>query len=146
MRKPAGKRLPHGATSDLLLAAMWNIYMRAGRTEPVSRAELVKALSFPETTVDDRLRVLVKRKKVMKVGRGLYAPIRQKDERIFDRYWRQRSLLDRALSPQEERDKAAHEPKPVGTKTVRIFPGDVIKVERWLSVADYCLSEIRGNG
>ena len=91
MRKPAGKRLPHGATSDLLLAAMWNIYMRAGRTEPVSRAELVKALSFPETTVDDRLRVLVKNGRVLKVGRGLYVPARRKDGEVtFDRYWRQR--------------------------------------------------------
>ena len=91
MRKPAGKRLPHGATSDLLLGAMWNIYMRAGRTEPVSRAELVKALSFPETTVDDRLRVLVKNGRVLKVGRGLYVPARRKDGEVtFDRYWRQR--------------------------------------------------------
>lgn len=41
---------------------------------PVTRAALVSALSLPETTTDDRLRVLVKQGRVQKVGRGLYAP------------------------------------------------------------------------
>ena len=136
MRKAAGKRLPHGATSDLILAVLWNIHLRTGG-QPVSRASLVQAISLPETTVDDRLRVLAKQGKVMKLGRGLYTPMRQKTEPIFDRYWRHRPPLGWKPSPKEKLDKAARQPQPPGKREVLIFPEGVVLIERWLSVADY---------
>ena len=71
MREAAGKRLPHGATTGLVLDAL----MRLGAVDGdgwVSRVAIVKAVRLPETTVDDRLRVLVKRKRVEKGERGKY--------------------------------------------------------------------------
>lgn len=137
MRKASGKRLPHGATSDLVMAALWNIHMRTGRPQPVSRADLVLAVSLPETTVDDRLRVLVKLKKVLKLRRGLYAPIRQQSGQIFDRYRRDRPPAWWEPSPRERLDKAARQPRPPNEKEVLIFPEGVVLIERWLSVAEY---------
>ena len=74
MRKAAGKRLPHGVTGELPMGALLRLSLVAGKSEPVQRADLVQALNLPETTVDDRLRVLVKRGQVVRLGRGLYAP------------------------------------------------------------------------
>lgn len=74
MRKAAGKRLPHGVTGELVMGALLRLSLVAGKSEPVRRADLVQALNLPETTVDDRLRVLVKRGQVVRLGRGLYAP------------------------------------------------------------------------
>lgn len=121
MRKASGKRLPHGATGDLVLAALWNIHMRTGRPQPVSRSELVQAVSLPETTVDDRLRVLVKQGRLMKLGRGLYTPTRQKDEEIFDRYWRHRPSPNWAPSPKKKRSGFARA-KEAGGQTHPGFP------------------------
>jgi len=143
MRKAAGKRLPHGATSDLVLATLWQLHMHSGRPEPVSRADLVQAACLPETTVDDRLRVLVTRRKVMRVGRGLYTPIHQKSGGGFDRYWQHRPPPGWAPSPQEELDKVALEPKPPGTRRTLVFPEGVVLTERWESVADFTRSESR---
>lgn len=143
MRKAAGKRLPHGATSNLLLAVLWQIHLHRGRPEPVSRADLVRAARLPETTVDDRLRVLVKRRKVMKLGRGLYTPIRQKDGEIFDGYWPRRPPAGWLPSPQKELEKAGLEPKPPGTRRVLHFPEGVVLDEQWISVADYIRIESR---
>ena len=143
MRKAAGKRLPHGATSDLELATLWQMHMHSGRPEPVSRAELLKAACLPDTTVDDRLRVLVKLRKVMKVGRGLYSPIRQKGGWIFDWHWQHRSPPGWAPSPQEELNQVALETQPPGTRRTLIFPEGVVLTERWQSVADFSRSESR---
>ena len=143
MRKASGKRLPHGATGDLVLAALWNIHMRTGRPQPVSRADLVRAVSLPETTVDDRLRVLVKQKRLMKLVRGLYTPIRQKNEDIFDRYWRHRPPTDWVPSPQEELNQVAHGPKQPGSRRALVFPEGVVMVERWLTLAEYARLESR---
>lgn len=90
MRKAAGKRLPHGTTRDLVLIAMWKLHLSSGRPELVSRAQLVEALNIPETTIDDRLRVLVKSGEVLKKARGLYVPSKGTSKMIFDRYWVQR--------------------------------------------------------
>ena len=143
MRKASGKRLPHGATGDLVLAALWNIHMRTGRPQPVSRSELVQAVSLPETTVDDRLHVLVKQGRLMKLGRGLYTPTRQKDEEIFDRYWRHRPSPNWAPSPKEETDQVSHGPKKPGDRRALIFPEGVVMVERWFTVAEYARLESR---
>lgn len=132
MKKAAGKRLPHGTTSDLVLAVLWIIHMQTGKPEPVSRASLVRAISLPETTVDDRLRVLSKQGMVMKLGRGLYTPIHQRGPN----HQQQRALLRWKPSPKEKLDKAAL-PKLPGEKEVLIFPEGVVQVERWFSIDDY---------
>lgn len=90
MRKAAGKRLPHGATKGLVLAEIWKLYSETGKPELVSRAQLVEALRLPDTTIDDRLRVLVREGEVLKKGRGLYEPKRMERGPFFDKYWRQR--------------------------------------------------------
>lgn len=143
MRKASGKRLPHGATSDLVLATLWQLHMRSGRPVPVSRSELVHSACLPETTVDDRLRTLLKQKKVMKVARGLYTPIHQKERATFDLHWRQRPPPGSMPSPQKELIKAAREVKPPGTRRVLIFPEGVVLIERWLTLADYTRIEAR---
>lgn len=56
------------------MGALLRLSLVAGKSEPVQRADLVQALNLPETTVDDRLRVLVKRGQVVRLGRGLHAP------------------------------------------------------------------------
>lgn len=140
MRKTADKRLPHGVTSDLVLAALWQMHMHSGRAEPVSRADLVKAACLPETTVDDRLRVLVKMRKVIKVGRGLYSPIQQKNKSSHSRH---RYLARLVPSTQQEPEKVVHKPMPPGTKRVVVFPEGVVLVERWFSHDDYKRTETR---
>lgn len=79
MRKAAGKRLPHGVTAVLVLDALRRLHSQAGQ-KPVSRAALLGAVPLPETTVDDRLRVLVARGEVVKMGsrgRYRYAPAQE---------------------------------------------------------------------
>lgn len=72
MRKASGKRLPHGATADMVLGALVRLYAGAGQ-KPVSRWTLVRKVPLPETTVDDRLRVLLARGDVVRLGeRGQY--------------------------------------------------------------------------
>ncbi len=139
MRKAAGKRLPHGETSDLVMNTLWSLHMRAGRPEPVSRADLVRAACrLPETTVDDRLRVLVKQGKVLKLRRGLYAPIYQRSGQILDRYRHDRPPpWWRAASPSEALEMAGRIPRPPNEKKVLIFPEGVVLIERWLSTAEY---------
>lgn len=75
MRKASCKRLPHGATSAMVLAELLRQYSQTGVPVPVQRAALVQALGLlPKTTVVDRLRVLVKQGRVRQVKRGMYAP------------------------------------------------------------------------
>lgn len=136
MRKAAGKRFPHGATSDLVLAVLWRPHMHTGRPEPVSRDELVRAAPLPETTVDDRLRVLVKSGHVMKVRRGMYTPIRQQSEGA-DRYWQHRPPPYWKPSPKEKLDKAARQVQPPGKREVLHFPEGVVLINRWFSLEDY---------
>ena len=58
----------------MVLLALLGLHTRDGRRWEVSRAQLLNALALPETTVDDRLRTLVKEGKVQRVGRALYVP------------------------------------------------------------------------
>ena len=74
MHKPKKKRAPHGATSSMVFAALWQLQARSSEYEGVYRLDLLKALSLPETTVDDRLRTLIKQGLVVRIGWGLYAP------------------------------------------------------------------------
>lgn len=74
MRNPIKKRAPHGATSLAVLDAMWRLHTQGGRRIKVSRVALLHAVSLPETTVDDRLRTLVKEGRVLRAGRALYLP------------------------------------------------------------------------
>jgi hypothetical protein len=140
MRKAAGKRFPHGVTSDLVLSALWQIHLHSGRAEPVSRADLVKAACLPETTVDDRLRVLLKMRKVLKVGRGLYSPIQQKDKSSHSP---NRYLAGLVPSAQPAPEKVAQQPMSPGTKRVVVFPEGVVLVERWFSLDEYQRAEAR---
>ena len=78
MRKAAGKRLPHGSTLALVLDTLVQMQQNANFRDGVPRSTLVKELPLPETTIDDRLRVLVKQGKVTSAGRGLYLPTRPK--------------------------------------------------------------------
>lgn len=106
MRKAAGKRLPHGATTALVFDALWRLHRQGGTARPVSRAALLEVLALAETTVDDRLRVLVKRGAIRGVGRGLYLP----------------------ASP-----KAFPEPQPLGTERHSGLLDGGVYVERWMS-------------
>ena len=74
MRKSPQKRAPHGATSLLVLDALVRLHTKEGDRAAVSRACLLKAVRLPETTVDDRLRTLVKEGRVTRVGRAMYKP------------------------------------------------------------------------
>jgi len=74
MRNPVKKRAPHGATSLMVLDALVRLHTQGGLRVMVSRVNLLRALSLPETTVDDRLRTLVKEGRVLRTGRALYVP------------------------------------------------------------------------
>jgi DNA-binding IclR family transcriptional regulator len=74
MRQPAKRRAPHGTTSLMVLDALVRLHTQGGGRLQVSRVELLNAVKLPETTVDDRLRTLVKEGRVLRVGRALYAP------------------------------------------------------------------------
>ena len=74
MRRPAKKRAPHGATSLMVLDALVRLHTKNGRRVQVSRTDLLLAVPLPETTVEDRLRTLIKEGRVLRVGRALYEP------------------------------------------------------------------------
>lgn len=74
MRNPVKKRAPHGATSLMVLDALVRLHTQGGRRVKVSRVDLLCAVPLPETTVDDRLRTLVKEGRVLRAGRALYVP------------------------------------------------------------------------
>jgi hypothetical protein len=74
MRNSVKKRAPQGATSLMVLDAMWRLHTQDGRHIEVSRVDLLRTVSLPETTVDDRLRTLLKEGRVLRVGRALYVP------------------------------------------------------------------------
>ncbi len=134
MRKAAGKRLPHGTTSDLVLAVLWRAHMRTGRPEPVSRNELVRAALLPGTTVDDRLRVLVKKGLATKVRRGLYVPT-QKPSRIVDGNPPQ-------PSPKARLDRATRQPRPPGERKVLILHDEGVVLVEWrISLREYLIQE-----
>ncbi len=58
----------------MVLDALVRLHTQGGRRVQVSRADLLLAVSLPETTVDDRLRTLVQEGRVSRVGRALYEP------------------------------------------------------------------------
>lgn len=74
MRKPAGKRLPHGATLQIVLAQVLAMYYTGNQRLPVFRSDVLAELNLPTPTIDGRLRALVKQGKLVSVGHGLYAP------------------------------------------------------------------------
>jgi hypothetical protein len=74
MEKLAKKRNPHGVTSFMVLDALLKLHTKNGKPELVSRADLLEALSLPETTVDDSLRTMLKDGRVFRVGRAQYVP------------------------------------------------------------------------
>lgn len=74
MEKPFKRRAPHGVTSLMVLNALIDLHTQSGDLVKVSRAELLKAVPLPATTVDDRLRTLLKEKRVSREGRALYLP------------------------------------------------------------------------
>lgn len=58
----------------MVLDALVRLHTQGGRRVEVSRADLLRAVRLPETTVDDRLRTLVREGRVLRVGRSLYQP------------------------------------------------------------------------
>jgi hypothetical protein len=74
MRNTVKKRAPHGATSTMVMDALWRLHTQGGRRIEVSRVDLLSAVPLPETTVDDRLRTLVKEGRVLRAGRAFYVP------------------------------------------------------------------------
>lgn len=74
MKESRKRRAPHGATSLMVLDALVQLHTQGGGRMQVARAELLRAVPLPETTVDDRLRVLIKEGRVLRVGRALYEP------------------------------------------------------------------------
>lgn len=74
MRKSTEKRHKHGTTSFMVFAELVRLYQQTWGKYPVSRYALIRALKLAETTIDDRLRVLIKKKMVQKAGRGHYKP------------------------------------------------------------------------
>lgn len=106
MRKPANKRAPHGATLALVLDALVRLHTRGGLRVKVSRADLLLAVSLAETTVDDRLRTLVKAGRALRVGRALYVP----------KPW-----------PGQEPRRS----QPAGTKKTTILPDGTVLFETW---------------
>ena len=75
MKRPAQKRAPHGATTAMVLDALVRLHTRGKSPVDVSRVDLLSALRLPETTVDDRLRTLVKDGRALRIGRALYVPV-----------------------------------------------------------------------
>lgn len=106
MSKTAGKRAPHGATSAMVLLALWQLHTQSAGRVKVSRADLLGALALPETTVDDRLRTLIKEGKVQRVGRARYIP-----------------------TPFPGIGSGGV--KPPGTKIKTRFPNGAIRIEEW---------------
>lgn len=73
MRKAAGKRHKHGVTSAMVFMEVVRLF-QLSRRKPVSRFMLLRGLQLEETTIDDRLRVLVRDGSLQKVERGFYRP------------------------------------------------------------------------
>lgn len=74
MSKVKRKRHSHGTTSFMVVDALVKLHTQGGQRVPVPRSELLAVLRLPETTVDDRLRTLVKEGRILRVGRALYEP------------------------------------------------------------------------
>jgi hypothetical protein len=106
MRNPVKKRAPHGATSLMVLDALVRLHTQGGRRLKVSRVDLLRALPLPETTVDDRLRTLVKEGRVLRAGRALYVP----------KPW-----------PGQEPRRS----EPPGTLKTTALPDGMVVVEKW---------------
>lgn len=138
MRKAAGKRLPHGVTKDMVLAVMWRLYLETAHPEAVSRTQLVEAINLPETTIDDRLRVLVKSGEVLKKARGLYVPNKKTRGVFFDKYWAARQREQRSELLQQGAGYGPREPalKDEHRKVTVLPDGTVILQER-LTMTEY---------
>lgn len=95
-----------------MLDALVRLHTQGGGRARVSRAELLKAVGLPETTVDDRLRTLVKEGRVSLVSRGLYVP--------------------NPWAGQEPR-----RPERAGTVKTTIFPDGMQVVETWSTRPGY---------
>ena len=106
VEKPAKKRLPHGVTCFMVQDALLKLHTKSGKTEPVSRAALLDALSLPETTVDDRLRTMLKDGRVLRVGRAQY---------VLPQLWHGRK----------------RRPELPGSVKTTYFPDGTMVVERW---------------
>lgn len=115
MKKTTKKRAPHGATSLMVLDALVRLHTHAGRRVEVRRVDLLLAVRLPETTVDDRLRTLVKEGRVLRVGRALYVP----------KSW-----------PGQE---PVHS-KPTYKKKITYLPAGLMVEEIWSSVSNTLLS------
>lgn len=74
MQKESSRRQRQGVTIELVMNAVVQLFNLMGG-ESVSRQALLKALPLmQETTMDDRLRVLVKSGSLQSAGRGRYRP------------------------------------------------------------------------
>ena len=145
MKKAEKKRLPHGQTSEAVLVAIWLLHLETGRKEPVSREQLVKKLRLPDTTIDDRLRMLLKEKEIQKIRRGLYVPIPKKRGLMFDRYTRQRNKIrDEAffacIAPNDakrftEELNASFIPNEVHEPSPKAAHSSTLDTHAWLSEA-----------
>ena len=58
----------------MVLDALVRLHTQGGLRVKVSRVDLLSAVPLPETTVDDRLRTMVKEGRVLRMGRALYVP------------------------------------------------------------------------
>lgn len=103
----------------------------------------MRALGLPQTTVDDRLRVLVKLKQALKVGRGLYSPIHKKEPANWGWNWRQLPPSNWRPHPGQDLSGTGVVPQQPGTRNVQVFPEGVVRIEQWLSIADYIRLESR---
>lgn len=106
MRSPIKKRAQHGATSLMVLDALVRLHTQGGGRVKVSRVDLLRAIPLPETTVDDRLRTLVKQGRVLRAGRALYTP--------------------KPWPGQEQRHS-----EPPGTEKETVFPDGRRVIEKW---------------
>ena len=111
MKSPVKKRAPHGATSAMVLDALVLLHTQGGRRVNVARVDLLCAVSLPETTVDDRLRTLVKEGRVLRVGRALYVP--------------------KPWPGQEPRRSELRRSELPGTKKTTHLPDGMIVEEKW---------------
>jgi hypothetical protein len=96
----------------MVLDALVRLHTQGGQRVEVSRANLRLAVPLPETTVDDRLRTLIKEGRVLRVGRALYKP----------KPW-----------PGQEPRRS----KPAGTKTITDLEDGMRVVEEWSEGPEY---------
>jgi len=124
MRNPVKKRAPQGATSLMVLDAMWRLHTQGGRRIEVSRVDLLRAVSLPETTVDDRLRTLLKEGRVLRAGRALYVP----------KPWpgqEQRGSELPGYVPNPWPGQKPRRSELPGTKKTTVFPDGMVVKETW---------------